>query len=192
MKIAIVDNNDSFTYNLQHYIRNLTDHVIVFRSDELNPDDLEGYSGIVLSPGPGLPEDFKNLAKIIEKFHRTKPILGICLGHQAIGQYFGCRLKNLDNVYHGVSLKTLKTKNNEILFENIPDIFYSGRYHSWIIDKQSISEEIEITAVDPDLNLIMAISHKKYNVKGVQFHPESIMTEFGMKMIENWIKTINQ
>lgn len=192
MKIAIVDNNDSFTYNLQHYIRNLTDHVIVFRSDELNPDDLEGYSGIVLSPGPGLPEDFKNLAKIIEKFHRTKPILGICLGHQAIGQYFGCRLKNLDNVYHGVSLKTLKTKNHEILFENIPDIFYSGRYHSWTIDKQSISEEIEITAVDPDLNLIMAISHKEYNVKGVQFHPESIMTEFGMKIIENWIKTINQ
>ncbi|MFH2143412.1 MAG: aminodeoxychorismate/anthranilate synthase component II [Bacteroidota bacterium] len=190
MRIAIVDNNDSFTYNLQHYVNKHVDNVVVLRSNDTAVNDLSIYDGIILSPGPGLPDDFINLRLIIEKFYKTIPILGICLGHQAIGLYFGARLKNLNEVYHGLSLNTQITDRQEIIFKSIPEKFLSGRYHSWVIDKTDLPEVLNITAIDPDLDLIMGIRHINYNIKGMQFHPESIMTENGRQIISNWIESI--
>ncbi len=183
-KIFIIDNYDSFTYNLVHYFNELNCKTTVKRNDEFNLNEIRNYNYIVLSPGPGIPNEAGLLKSTIEKYKSTHKILGVCLGHQAIGEVFGAKLINLDKVYHGVktSIKILK---KDILFKNLPDNLVVGRYHSWIINK-AIPDCLEITSVD-DSGQIMSIRHKNYNIKGVQFHPESILTPFGKKILKNWI-----
>lgn len=188
MKILVIDNYDSFTYNLVHYIEKFNSSLVeVYRNDELSLWQIKKYDKIVLSPGPGLPEEAGILMELIEKYAATKSILGVCLGHQAIAQVFGGKLINLNRVYHGVS-STIKILNNkEPLFNGLPKQFRVGRYHSWIVAKENLPDCFEITSVDED-GQIMSISHKKYNLKGVQFHPESVLTEYGEKIIYNWLE----
>tara|TARA_X000001036_G_C20659516_1_gene798363 strand:+ start:607 stop:1194 length:588 start_codon:yes stop_codon:yes gene_type:complete len=183
-KIFIIDNYDSFTYNLVHYFHELNCKTIVKRNDEFNINEVKNYNHIVLSPGPGIPEEAGLMKSTIEKYKSTHKILGVCLGHQAIGEVFGATLVNLDNVYHGVDSQ-IKVLIKDVLFKELPKNFVVGRYHSWII-KKSLPDCLEITSVD-NKNQIMSIRHKKYNVRGVQFHPESILTPFGKKILSNWI-----
>ncbi|MCK5028864.1 MAG: aminodeoxychorismate/anthranilate synthase component II [Bacteroidales bacterium] len=187
MKIFILDNYDSFTYNLVHIIEQIADEVVVKRNDTVNISNLEDFDKIVLSPGPGLPSDTKTMFNIIEAFIGKKPILGVCLGHQAIAEYFDGKLINMPEVNHGREFKT-KIINKDYIFKNVPKIFNSGRYHSWIVDKDSLPEELETTSLDTETKMIMSLRHKKYDIRGVQFHPESVMTKYGYTMIENWIK----
>lgn len=187
MKVVIIDNFDSFVYNLYHYIHQLTDDVVVYRVDAVPWDELQACDAIVLSPGPGLPSDLPILKKIVQEFYSTKKILGVCLGHQAIAEAFGAKLKNLNQVLHGLSLPTLPLQTKEGLFSGLPINFSCARYHSWVVDADSLPQELKVTAVD-DSGEIMALRHQKFDVHGVQFHPESIMTEFGMEIIENWFK----
>jgi anthranilate synthase component 2 len=186
-KIAVIDNYDSFTYNLVHYLEDLDAKVTVFRNDELELDELHDFDKILLSPGPGIPEEAGLLKAIIEKFAPTKSILGVCLGQQAIGEVFGGTLLNLDKVYHGVATRITKSVTNETLFSDLPDDFEVGRYHSWVIAKVNFPECLEVTTVDEN-GEIMSIRHKTLDVKGVQFHPESVLTPFGKKILENWLK----
>jgi anthranilate synthase component 2 len=187
MKILVFDNYDSFTYNLVHYIEKVADtiEVDIHRNDKININEIEKYDKIVLSPGSGLPKDAGILLDVIKKFAPHKSILGVCLGHQAIAEAFGCSLKNLNTVFHGVATPITVIKE-DVLFENISPKFSVGRYHSWVIDNTNFPEELEITATD-DKGNIMGICHKKYNVRGVQFHPESILTEHGFEIIKNWV-----
>lgn len=187
MKILVFDNYDSFTYNLVHYIEKVSDtiEVEIHRNDKININEIEKYDKILLSPGPGLPKDAGILLDVIKKYASYKSILGVCLGHQAIAEAFGGSLKNLNTVFHGVAT-SIKVVKNDILFKNTASEFNVGRYHSWVIDVATLPKELEITAVDHDEN-IMAISHKTYNLKGVQFHPESILTEQGFEIIQNWV-----
>jgi anthranilate synthase component 2 len=185
MKILMLDNYDSFTYNLVHIFEALGVQVDVFRNDKIALDDVNQYENIVLSPGPGLPHEAGILLPLIEKYAPTKKILGVCLGHQAIGEVFGGTLVNMNQVVHGKA-KATKIIAEDIVFKGLPETFDTGRYHSWVIDKQSIKTPIEITAIDDD-GFVMAIQHKNYNVHGVQFHPESVMTPLGKKMMENWL-----
>ncbi len=187
MKILVFDNYDSFTYNLVHYIKKLTDcQVDVFRNDEISLEDVDRYDKIVLSPGPGLPNEAGILMPLIEKYAPTKSILGVCLGHQAMGEVFGGKLINLDNVFHGVDTPINVLKQDNILFKGLPKTFKVGRYHSWVVSKKDLPDCFEITSED-EQEFVMSISHKKYNIHGVQFHPESILTEFGEKIIKNFI-----
>jgi anthranilate synthase component 2 len=186
MKVAIIDNLDSFTFNLKHYLENFADTVDVFRVDELDYLKLSEYDKLVISPGPGLPRDVKELSHLVNYFQNSKPIIGICLGHQAIAEYYGARLVNKKNVDHGVS-KPTKIIADDYIFKGIPSEFMSGRYHSWVVNDKRIPDEIIVTAIDND-GFIMAFKHRKYNVRGVQFHPESVLTPEGMKIIENWVK----
>ncbi len=183
----MLDNYDSFTYNLVHYLEAVDDEieVIVKRNDKIDLADVDSFDAIVLSPGPGLPKDAGIMPELIQHYAPTKPMLGVCLGHQAIGEAFGAALKNLDTVYHGLGIPTLVIEK-DILFENIPKQFVTGRYHSWAIDKNKMGKDLIVTATD-DKGEIMAIKHKTYNVRGVQFHPESILTEHGKVMIQNWV-----
>ncbi|HBS87136.1 MAG: hypothetical protein A2W91_02875 [Bacteroidetes bacterium GWF2_38_335] len=190
MKIAVVDNKDSFTYNLVHYLEQYADSVNVFRYNLINVSDLEYFDRIVISPGPGLPSDYPIIRQILDVFHDSKPILGICLGHQAIFEYFGGNLINLESPCHGLDMKTKVIDKNELLFRDVPPVFSSGRYHSWIADEKTIPDSINVTAVDDTFGYIMALSHRKFNIRGMQFHPESVMTGYGMKMIENWVKSV--
>lgn len=186
MKVLIIDNYDSFTYNLVHLVQYiLQQDVDVVRNDQLNMDTVEAYDKILLSPGPGVPDEAGMMKEVIKKFAPVKSIFGVCLGMQAIAEVFGGKLKNLDEVYHGVSSEIMVTAKNS-LFTNIPERFSAARYHSWIADKEKIPACLEIIAVDSKEN-IMALSHKSYNVKGVQFHPESILTEVGEQIIRNWL-----
>ena len=187
MKIIIIDNYDSFTFNLLHYVEEFVEQVDVFRNDKISLKKIEKYDKIILSPGPGLPKDVPILHQIIKTYYKEKAILGICLGHQAIAESFGGSLFNLSKVVHGLARNTIITKKNEKLFQNIPNNFNSGRYHSWAVCKNNFPKTLEITAIDNE-NLIMALSHKKYKVKGVQFHPESIMTNYGKEIINNFLK----
>ncbi len=185
--ILVLDNYDSFTYNLVHYIEKFTDKKVdVFRNDKISLKDIEKYDKILLSPGPGLPIDSGILMDLIKTYHKTKSIFGICLGLQAITQVFGGKLNNLNNVFHGVAKKTIIKDPTEPLFKNIPIVFNSGRYHSWVASRENFPECLSITAEDEE-GLIMAIKHKVYDVKAVQFHPESILTDYGEKIIDNWI-----
>ncbi len=187
MKTVVIDNYDSFTYNLVHIIEKITgEKVDVFRNDEITPEDLKGYDKIVLSPGPGIPEEAGILKEVIKKYAPEKPIFGVCLGEQAIGEVFGAKLENMDEVYHGVATK-MKVLKDDVLFENLPDEFKAGRYHSWIVSDKDLPNELEVTCVD-DEGRIMAIKHKDYDVWGVQFHPESVLTPEGYKIIENFLK----
>lgn len=185
IKVVVIDNYDSFTYNLVHYLESLDCKVTVFRNDEFELNELNDFNKILLSPGPGLPSESGLLKSVIKTFYTTKSILGICLGMQAIGEVFGGTLVNLDKVYHGVATKTIQT-NEDTLFIDIPKEFLVGRYHSWAISSQNLPETLEITSVD-EQNEIMSIQHKNYDVKGVQFHPESILTNHGKKILENWL-----
>ncbi|HKR03188.1 MAG TPA: aminodeoxychorismate/anthranilate synthase component II [Bacteroidia bacterium] len=186
-KILILDNYDSFTFNLVHYIEKITHaDADVFRNDEISLEDVNRYDRIILSPGPGLPEEAGILIPLIKKYAATKKILGVCLGHQAIGEVFGAKLFNLTEVFHGLSREVNVIDKNEKLFTGIPSSFNAGRYHSWVIDKTTLPSCLKITSVDNN-NEIMSVSHIDYDVKGVQFHPESILTEHGEKLLENWL-----
>lgn len=192
MKILLLDNYDSFTYNLAHYIRELGDdtslqqQLDVIRNDKITLDEVQNYDKIVLSPGPGLPEEAGIMPELIKRYAPTKSILGVCLGHQAIGEAFGGRLTNLSRVVHGVATSTNVTVD-DVLFRNIPQTLNVGRYHSWIVDAEGFPEELEITAQDASGH-IMALRHRTYDVRGVQFHPESVLTEHGKTMIQNWLR----
>ena len=185
--ILILDNYDSFTFNLLHYVEKITDEKVdVFRNDEIMLEDVNRYDKIILSPGPGLPNEAEILIPLIKKYTATKKILGVCLGHQAIGEAFGAKLYNLPQVFHGVSREIKVLDKNEKLFENIPSSFKAGRYHSWVIDKTTLPYCLKITAADVE-NEIMSITHREFNIKGVQFHPESILTEYGELLLKNWL-----
>lgn len=192
MKILIFDNYDSFTYNLVHLVEKIThSKTDVYRNDQLPLEKVQEYDKIILSPGPGIPEEAGLLLPLIKEYASTKSILGVCLGHQAIGEAFGGKLINLSTVYHGVATpvkingKNLKTKSP--LFEGLPDEIEVGRYHSWIVSDENFPKELEVTARD-DNNYIMGLQHKKYDVQGVQFHPESVLTPKGEEIMKNWLK----
>jgi anthranilate synthase component 2 len=187
-KILVIDNYDSFTYNLVHYIKNVTGELPdVFRNDKITGKEALKYDKILLSPGPGIPDEAGNLKEIIKTCAPTKSILGVCLGLQAIAEVFGGSLYNMNKVYHGVSSPIIKTKENEILFDELPKVFDGARYHSWMVNREGLPQQLKITAIDEEAQ-IMALSHAEYDVKGVQFHPESILTEYGGKIIKNWIE----
>jgi anthranilate synthase component 2 len=186
-KIVIIDNYDSFTYNLVHLIEKITNtNVTVFLNDEFELNQLQDFDKIILSPGPGLPQDAGKMMQVIETYKATKSILGVCLGHQAIGLAFGATLKNLDTVYHGIASNIHLCNGVNKLFENIEMPMVVGRYHSWVIDGNNFPNDLTITAKDDDGN-IMGIQHKTLNICGVQFHPESIMTPKGETLIRNWL-----
>jgi anthranilate synthase component II len=187
MKIVIIDNYDSFTYNLVHAVEHITQQEIdVFRNDEIALTGLEKYDHIILSPGPGIPSEAGLLLDIIKTYAPTKKMLGVCLGHQAIGEVFGGNLHNLNDVFHGLAKNTIVI-NDDVIFNNMPTNFETGRYHSWVVDKENFPTDLDITATD-DEGLVMALKHKIFNVRGVQFHPESVLTPLGNKILENWIK----
>ena len=186
MKIFILDNYDSFTYNLVHIIEQFTNFVVVKRYDEINISNLTNFDKIVFSPGPGLPSDVKIMNKIIDAYKETKSILGVCLGHQAIAEYFGGSLINMPEVNHGREFDT-KIIKEDYLFKNVPNLFGTGRYHSWIVNNTNFPNELEITSIDPNTKYIMSLRHKVFDIRGVQFHPESVMTKHGIKILENWV-----
>jgi len=187
MKIFVLDNYDSFTYNLVEAIRNITgEEPTVKRNNKFELEELDAFDKIILSPGPGIPDEAGLLKKTIETYKSSKSILGICLGMQAIAEVFGARLINLSEVYHGISTPITITDKADRLFQGIDPVFDGGRYHSWAVDQGSIPKSIGITAVD-DLGVPMAISHNSLDVKGLQFHPESIMTTVGSTLLKNWL-----
>jgi len=187
-KILVIDNYDSFTYNLVHYLEKLTgDTPAVFRNDEITLEKVDEYDRILISPGPGVPVDAGICIDLIRKYSPAKSILGICLGHQAIGEAFGGRLLNLSNVFHGVATPINITSGNERLFRNIPPSIMAGRYHSWVVSGEELPACFEVTCSD-DTGIIMGISHKEYDVRGLQFHPESVLTEHGMDILSNWLE----
>lgn len=185
MKILVIDNYDSFVYNLVHYLREFGCEVDVVRNDKVEFNEIDKYAKILLSPGPGIPSEAGQLTEVIKRFAGKKSMLGVCLGHQAIGEVFGGVLTNLEKVYHGVAEELIITDKNEYLFKNIPEKIKVGRYHSWIVEKD-LPPCLRVTAVD-DQGKIMALKHKEYDIRGVQFHPESVLTEYGKDMIKNWI-----
>ncbi len=187
MKILVFDNYDSFTYNLVHLVKKLVnDPVDVYRNNEITLEDVNAYDKIILSPGPGIPQEAGLLLPLIKEYAAKKSILGVCLGHQAIGQAFGGTLRNLSTVFHGVATPVDVVESKK-LFEGLPSSFPVGRYHSWIINEEDFPETLSITARDEN-GYIMALEHKSYNVQGVQFHPESVLTPVGEKIIANWLK----
>ena len=188
-KIAVIDNYDSFTYNLVHILESIDDNEVdVFRNDEVTAEDLKEYQKIVLSPGPGVPDEAGNLKDIIMKLSPTKNILGVCLGLQALAEVFGGTLLNLNKVYHGVASSINIIDTNELLYNGIDTGFNAGRYHSWIVSKEGLPSCFKITSEDEN-GQIMSLTHNKYNLRGVQFHPESILTDVGAKIITNWVKS---
>jgi anthranilate synthase component 2 len=188
-KIIVIDNYDSFTYNLVHYIEKITGkRADVFRNDEISIEEVSKYDKILLSPGPGIPVEAGIILDLIKTLGPTKSILGVCLGHQAIGEAFGGTLTNLDKVYHGIASEIQVLTPNDPLYKGLPDKFNVGRYHSWVVAKENLPDCFTITSID-EHGLIMGISHKQYNVRGVQYHPESVLTENGLKIIENWINS---
>jgi len=205
MKILVFDNYDSFTYNLVHLVEKIThDKVDVHRNDQIPLEDVKKYDKIILSPGPGIPEEAGLLLPLIKEYASSKSILGVCLGHQAIGEAFGGKLVNLSTVYHGVAtpvkvvsresgvaLRQAQGDSNNVgqpnLFDGLPDEFDAGRYHSWIVSDENFPKELEVTARDEN-NYIMGLQHKQYDVQGVQFHPESVLTPMGENILRNWLK----
>lgn len=189
MNLVVIDCYDSFTYNLVHYLEQMCTSVTCIRNDSVDISSLNKFDGIILSPGPGLPNETKNLYEIIRTWGKTKPILGICLGHQAIGTYFGLELVNMQLVHHGINRSTIVIKENEELFSGLPLEFLSARYHSWVVSNPTEESELQVSAVDID-GSVMGLGHREYNIKGVQFHPESILTEHGFQILKNWVETI--
>jgi anthranilate synthase component II len=188
MKILVLDNYDSFTYNLVYIVRQLGygAQMDVFRNDKISLDEVAPYDKILLSPGPGVPSEAGIMPELLKKYSAAKSILGVCLGHQAIGEAFGGSLTNLSEVLHGVSSPV--TVQKDLLFEQIPDTFSIGRYHSWVIDESTLSPDLEVIARTPDRQ-IMAVRHRQFRVRGVQFHPESILTQYGVQLMKNWLES---
>ncbi|MDN3492589.1 anthranilate synthase component II [Winogradskyella bathintestinalis] len=184
-KILVIDNYDSFTYNLVHYLEDLDCEVVVKRNDKLTLDEVEAFDKIILSPGPGIPNEAGLLKQIIATYAPTKSILGVCLGQQAIGEVFGGSLENLDHVYHGIATTVTLSVDDEPLFNGLDKTFEVGRYHSWVVNT-NLPESLETTSFD-DNGQIMSLRHKVYDVKGVQYHPESVLTPNGKKILENWV-----
>jgi anthranilate synthase component 2 len=185
-RIVIIDNYDSFTFNLVHYLEDLNTEVTVFRNNEFELDELVKFDKILLSPGPGIPDEAGLLKAVISKYAESKSILGVCLGQQAIAEVFGGTLINLDEVFHGVATNVIKSVSDEALFDKLPNEFEVGRYHSWVVNKNNFPDVLEITSTDEN-GQIMSLRHKTFDVKGVQFHPESILTPFGKQILKNWI-----
>lgn len=185
MKIALIDNYDSFTYNLYHLLRELDVDVTVYRNDQFGLNDLALYDKILLSPGPGIPSEAGLLTQVIKEYAGKKPILGICLGEQAIGEVFGGTLINLSEVFHGVQTPA-HIITDDYIFKGLPNDIVVGRYHSWVVDAKTLPDTLEIISTS-DEGQIMALRHKTYDIRGIQFHPESILTPQGKVMISNWI-----
>jgi len=185
-KILVIDNYDSFTYNLVHYLEDLNCEVTVYRNDEFDIDEISHFDKILLSPGPGIPDEAGLLKAVIAKYAPTKSILGVCLGQQAIGEVFGGTLSNLDKVYHGVATMVKTSVDDELLFEGLGNEFEVGRYHSWVVDA-NLPDVLEATSFDEN-GQVMSLRHKTFDVRGVQFHPESVLTPNGKKILENWLK----
>lgn len=186
MKIVIIDNYDSFTYNLSHLLKELGAEVEVVRNDKFELKDLEQYDKIVLSPGSGIPSEAGLLLDVIRTYAGRKPILGVCLGHQAIGEVFGASLENLKEVYHGVQTEGTQL-GNDYIFDGLPERVMMGRYHSWVVAKDSVPECLEVTAMSDD-GEIMAMRHRQYDIHGIQFHPESVLTPEGKTIVGNFLK----
>ena len=185
-KVLVIDNYDSFTYNLVHAVENiLGQEITVWRNDQIDYDTIESFDYIILSPGPGIPEEAGDLKKIIGTYGTKKKMLGVCLGHQAIGEVFGAELQNLDKVYHGVQTKMMRT-GESVLLEGLKEDFDGGRYHSWVIKKGTLPDDFAITSVD-DQGEIMSMKHKEHDIYSVQFHPESILTPDGIQILENFL-----
>jgi len=188
MKILILDNYDSFTYNLVHMVEKITGiFPVVFRNDEIMLEEIEVYDLIMLSPGPGIPDEAGILKDVIKMYAGKKPIFGVCLGLQAITEVFGGSISNMNEVFHGVATEMRVTKNDTVLFKNIAKSFPAARYHSWIASKDNFPDVLEVTALD-DEDGIMAIRHREYPISAVQFHPESILTEVGEDIVRNFIE----
>jgi anthranilate synthase component 2 len=185
-KVFVIDNYDSFTYNLVHYLEELDCEVTVKRNDQFELDELEDYPLLLLSPGPGIPDESGLLKAAIERYAPSKKILGICLGQQAIGEVFGASLINLDKVYHGIATP-VKVIKEDVLFKELPDVFDIGRYHSWVV-ATPLPEALIATSVDEEGQL-MSLRHKTYDVCAVQYHPESVLTPHGKKILDNWINS---
>jgi anthranilate synthase component 2 len=185
--ILIIDNYDSFTYNLVHLVNEIGLQCEVWRNDQFNIADVDGFDKIILSPGPGIPSEAGLLLDVIDKYSATKSIFGVCLGQQAIAEVFGGKLYNLSQPMHGIATPIKVTDKNEQLFLGLPESFKVGRYHSWVVDEKAIPDVLTVTAIDEADNSAMALRHKEYDVRGVQFHPESILTEFGKEMMANWL-----
>ena len=188
MRILILDNHDSFTHNLYHYVKQFEDNVLVVKNDKISLTEVEQYDKIILSPGPGLPDEHKNLKEIIKQFSSTKSILGVCLGHQIIGQVFGSKIIQAKKLMHGKTSVIISKKIG--ILRNAPVKFEATRYHSLIIDKKTLSKDLVITAETSE-GIIMGVKHKKYNIHGVQFHPESIKTPVGLRILKNFINYKN-
>ena len=188
MKLLVLDNYDSFTYNLVHLIEKVSNISFeVIRNDKISLEDVKAFDKILLSPGPGLPKDAGIMPELIKHYGSSKSILGVCLGLQAIGEAYGASLKNLDTVFHGLATP-ITIVSDDLLFKNCPKTFTVGRYHSWVINNQTLTNVLETTSVD-DAGNIMAVKHKTYDVRGVQFHPESILSQYGETMMENWLNS---
>lgn len=188
MKIVIIDNYDSFTYNLSHLVKELGAEVTVLRNDSFPIEELETYDKILLSPGPGIPKEAGLLLEVIRTYAGKKPIFGVCLGEQAIGEVFGGKLTNLSEVYHGIQ-SPIRITASDYLFEGLPEEILVGRYHSWVVDRENFPDTLEITAVSQE-GYIMALRHKDFDVQGIQFHPESVLTPDGKKIISNWLNHV--
>lgn len=186
MNITIIDNYDSFTYNLSHLVKALGANVTVYRNDKFRLPQLESADKIILSPGPGIPEEAGLLMDVIRTYATTKPILGVCLGHQAIGEVFGAKLTNLSDVYHGIQTP-IDITQPDYLFDGLGSEIAVGRYHSWVVSNDGLPDCLEVTAVSKE-DQIMALRHKAYDIRGIQFHPESVLTPQGQTIISNWLK----
>lgn len=186
MKIVIIDNYDSFTYNLSHLVKELGAEVTVYRNDQFEMSQLEEFDKIILSPGPGIPSEAGLLLDVIKAYAGKKPILGVCLGHQAIGESFGGKLTNIGEVVHGVATPCHITKD-DYLFEGLPKDIEIGRYHSWVVDTEAFPECLEVTSTS-DEGFIMSLRHREYDIRGIQYHPESVLTPDGKTIIGNWLK----
>jgi len=189
MRILVLDNYDSFTYNLVHIIRELGfgDKMDVFRNDKIALSDVGQYDKILLSPGPGIPSEAGILLDLIKEYGSSKDILGICLGHQAIGEVYGAALYNMKDVLHGVGTRIKLRLKDDYIFNNVPEEFMVCRYHSWAVDGNTVNGDLEVNSIDDD-GIVMGLSHKDYKVRGLQFHPESILTENGKQLIKNWLE----
>ena len=186
--ILIIDNYDSFTYNLVHLVNELGLECEVWRNDQFAIEDVDAFDKIILSPGPGIPSEAGLLLDVIAKYAPTKSIFGVCLGQQAIAEAFGGSLYNLNQPMHGIATPIKVTDGDEKLFAGLPESFKVGRYHSWVVSGNDLPDSLQVTAIDEADNSIMALKHKQYDVRGVQFHPESILTDYGKEMMQNWLK----
>jgi anthranilate synthase component 2 len=192
LRILLIDNNDSFTYNLAQLIEEVSICELTIRAnDAVSTEDAGGYDKIIFSPGPGIPSEFPLMNKIIHRWKGVKPILGICLGHQAIAEFFGGMLINLPCVSHGIQRKIKIIDPDDYLFSDLPFEITVGLYHSWAVNHSALPSELKLTAIDAD-GIVMALAHKRYDIRGVQFHPESYMTDGGTIILKNWLENVNR